>query len=746
MFSVQNFGNQNSSNQQGKFIRPLPGDDMYNVEKFDLSVTIDDSRQELTGLISYATALFSITTIKRIINQYLNLLRQLTASPNTRYSQINIMDDVEFDKVVYKWNSTEKYYPKEKTISQLFEEQVERSPENCALVFEGKQMSFRELNETSNQLAKHIRQVFRERNNSDLIPDTLIALYVERSIEMVVAIMAVLKTGAAYVPMDISYPQERIDFLLTDTNAPIILNLRRQKSKVRLPEEKVICIDLSESIYNGENTNPHISCNPKNLAYVIYTSGTTGRPKGVMVEHGAFSQFVYNFNDLLREEPDTKISGVLSLTNYVFDIFGLEYALPLITGTTITLSSIDKVTANEISENQIIQQTPGSLFHFAANFSEKLKTNICLVGGEALSPNVAARLLQSFKKVFNVYGPAETVIWSSIHEITDPEHPYIGKPLFNEQVYVLDGQLQPSPIGVTGELYIGGAGLAKGYLNLPDLTKERFIANPFATDEGKAKGYARLYKTGDLVRWQENGILEFIGRNDDQVKVRGHRIELAEVSNALSGIHGIHESCVLAKVRTSGNGIEKYLVAYYIPDTLADNITNEFISSELLKVLPEYMLPDAFVAMAKFPLTVNGKLDKKALPDPGFQNAIDSYSPPATKTEQSICSLWQEVLGLECVGTTDDFFRIGGNSISAIQVSHMMSRLLSCELKVADIFKYKTIAHLLKNSLGQEMIHSRLYFLMRRKEFGLLSNMNKVPTPIICRSCLRSKRHLTWKA
>lgn len=700
MFSVQNFGNQNSANQQGRIIRPLANENLYNIEKFDLSVTIDDSRQELAGLISYATSLFRKTTITRLISHYNNLLRQLIALPNAHYSSINIMDEEEYDTVVHKWNSTEKYYPKEKTIIQSFEEQVEANPSNCALICEGKQMSFSELNERSNQLARHIRQLFKERNNYELKPDTLIALYIERSIEMVIAIIAVLKSGAAYVPMDVSYPQERIDFLLADTQAPIILNLRRQKTKINLPEDKVICVDLSETIYTGEPANQLIAVDPKHLAYVIYTSGTTGKPKGVMAEHGAFAQFVYNFNDRLWTETNTRFSGVLSLTNYVFDIFGLEYALPLITGTTITLSSIDKVSDDDITEHQIIQQTPGSLFHFAANFSEKLKTNICLVGGEALSSNVAARLLQSFNRVYNVYGPAETVIWSTINEVTDPATPFIGKPLYNEQVYVLDSQLMPVPIGVTGELYIGGAGLAKGYLNLPDLTKERFIANPFAIENDRS----RLYKTGDLVRWTENGILEFIGRNDDQVKVRGHRIELGEVANALSQITGILDSCVLAKVRATGNSNEKYLAAYYIPDPQAGNITDDIIKSELLKVLPEYMLPDAFIAMTAFPLTVNGKLDKKAMPDPGFQIVSESYTPPGTDVEQSICSLWQEVLGIDRVGITDDFFRIGGNSISAIQVSHMMSRNLKCELRVADIFKYKSIAQLLQHSIGQEMI------------------------------------------
>ncbi len=693
-FSLQNFGEQG---QAKSYLRSLPVESVYEIEKFDLSVFINDGSDEIKGFISYSTSLFRKNTIERFITHFIHLISQLLEVPEKPYSQISLLHPEEYNQIIYQWNDTNKYYPKDKMVHQLFQEQVERVPDCTALAFGQQRLTYKELNERSNQLARYVRTQYEQRMVQPLVGDILIALYLDRGLEMVIGILAVLKAGGAYVPIDITYPQDRIDYILEDTKVELVLSQKHllESENRQLPHDKTLYIDLTESIYQGEDgSNLPQHSTVSDLAYVIYTSGTTGKPKGVMVEQGVFLQFIYNFNDFLLDKLNLNKQNILSLTNYVFDIFGLEYALPLITGSTVTISSIDNINEEEILNNQIIQQTPSSLLQIATNYSGKLSDIICLVGGEALLPSVAQKLTQSFKKVFNVYGPAETVIWSSAHEITNPDEPNIGKPLFNEHVYVLDPNKIPVPIGIIGELYIGGAGLARGYLKRPELTQERFVPNPFSTDADRAMGYTRLYKTGDLVRWLPDGNLEFIGRNDGQVKIHGYRIELGEIEHAISHIPGVNQCCVLAKERKTESGTDKYLVAYYVLDRNDDSLDQTTILDRLSQILPEYMLPNVLVEMESFPLTVNGKLDRRVLPDPDFKILPEEYVGPTTEQEFELCAIWQEVLGIDRVGITDDFFRIGGNSILAIQVSHRMSKTLGCEVRVADVFKHRTIKNL----------------------------------------------------
>ncbi len=700
MFGVQGFGGVQEGGQQG-YLRPVHQEGIYEIEKFDLSVFIDDSKAELEGQISYARSLFEEGTIARMRGHYLHLLDQLLEAPQEAYSRMSLLGAQEYKEIVEDRNATDREHNGDRTIAELFEEQVQRTPDNIALVFNDQQLTYSELNTRSNQLARHIRSQYQQRTKQEMAPGTLIALYLERGLELVAGILGVLKAGGAYVPIDTGYPQERMDHLLEDTQASLVLCQTQvsEQNNSALPKQKMINIDLSSEFYITEDsTDLPVYSGPADLAYVIYTSGTTGKPKGVMVEHRSFSQFITDFNEHLNGHG-VKAGNVLSLTNYVFDIFGLEYALPLVTGNKVTLSSVDKVTEAEIAGNEIIQQTPGSLSLLAAHFSDKLSNSICLTGGEALSPAVADKLLRSFKRVFNVYGPAETVIWSTACEVTDASKPYIGKPLFNEQTYILDANHIPVPIGVPGELYIGGAGVARGYLNHGDLTAERFVPDPFATAAGREKGYRRMYRTGDLVRWLADGNIEYIGRNDDQVKIRGYRIELGEIAHALSQVPGISQSHVAAKERVTAAGRTKYLVGYYVADKNAQ-VNGTTITEALSKVLPEYMVPGAYVELSAFPLTVNGKLDKRALPEAELGTTGEQYEGPTTEAEAAICQIWQEVLGVDRVGVTDDLFRIGGNSILAIQVSHRMGRWLGCDIKVSDVFRYRTIKELLLHSVG----------------------------------------------
>jgi amino acid adenylation domain-containing protein/thioester reductase-like protein len=695
LLEVQDFSSlDKNDDQQETFLRRLPTTHLYQVERFDLSIVLDGSRPELTGEVSYATTLFRQETIERIIDHYVHLLTQLSAAPEQPYHRHSLLSAKEYDEVINRWNATDRSYPKNKTIVDLFSEQAEKTPDNIALVFEKQWLTYKELDEKSNQLARQIRELYRRRTKKIMERDSLIALYLDRCLELVIAILAVMKAGGAYVPIDINHPQERVDLILEDTGAELVLSRSHlDHGSVHLPKDKVIQVDLDADFYNTNDTShlPQYG-QTSHLAYVIYTSGTTGRPRGVKVEHAALSQFVCNFRDYLRDRCDIACCSVLSLTNYVFDIFGLEYALPLITGDRVTVSSIDKATEEEISFSYIIQQTPGGLMPLAAKYGSKLSGNICLVGGEALLPSVAEKLIPSFKKVFNVYGPTETVIWSTAHEVKSMDEPYIGRPLFNEQAYVLDADRRPVPVGVKGDLYIGGAGLARGYLNLPALTADRFIPNPFATAEDGAKGYTRLYRTGDIVRWLPDGNLQFFGRHDDQVKIRGYRIELGEIEHALLRVGGIRQVSVVVRERKREDGNDKFLAAYYLPDK-DSSVDQNAVRSALSRALPGYMVPSVLIQMRSWPLTANGKLDKRALPEPDFVPAPKEYIAPANDLEKSLCSIWQEVLGVEQIGTADDFFRVGGDSILSIQAANRISqRGTDCQIK--DIFEYRTIARL----------------------------------------------------
>lgn len=706
MVGVQSFSGKEIDHKRKEYFSPYRGASSYNIAKFDLSIFIDDSGEQLNGRVNYATSLFDQSTIHRLIDHYLHLLSELSSVPQKPYNQISLLDAKEHKRLVYDWNATDKLYPKEKTIHGLFEESVKKSPERVALIFDEQTLSYKELNERSNQLARRIRAVYKQNTGNSMGPDTLIALCVERSLEMIIGILGILKAGAAYVPIDVSYPQTRIDYLLEDTQAAVVLTQKQvlDKDRIKLASHKALLIDLSESLYlEEENSNLPLHSTSRGLAYVIYTSGTTGNPKGVMLEHFSLCNRVLHIIDYSSINPS---DFHLFKTNYVFDASFFEMFTHLLVGARIQITQelFDLTELNRLLERKkftSLHLVP-SQFELVASMINKVQLQKIYFSGEALTASILKKLDRQVS-AYNYYGPTE------LGEITGfkPTHPeeasVIGKILPNCRHYVLDTNLLSVPIGVVGELYIGGTGLARGYWNNQSLTEERFIDNPFATESDKLLGYTRLYKTGDKVRRLPEGNLEYLGRNDDQIKIRGHRVELAEVEHALSGINGIRQSCVLVKERETQLGATKYLVGYYMPEQGVD-LTQDDLLDQLAGILPDQFIPSALVRMGSFPLTKNGKLDRKMLPQAELESPEFAYIAPTTEIELSICGIWESVLGLKRVGITDNFFMIGGNSILAIQVSHQMSVVLGNEVKVADVFKYKSIAQLLEQVNGRKQV------------------------------------------
>ncbi|AGC75285.1 amino acid adenylation domain protein [Nonlabens dokdonensis DSW-6] len=687
---------------------------------YPLNITVYEYSDVLTIELQYDGDYLTEEKANSHLVRLEDILDQVINTPDQLHSKISLLNSSEYDQVIHQWNSTDVDYPRDKTIYEMFESQVENVPDNIALVYEDKELTYNELNERSNELARHIRSSYKERTGNDLKPDTLIALCLDRSLEMIIGILGVLKAGGAYVPIDPDYPQDRIDYILEDTEAALVLSQRGvfKDRSTSLPEGRVVYIDLSAPFYKDEDSsNLTRYSTSTDLIYVIYTSGTTGKPKGVMVENKGVNNLI-NFHN--KQYAQLSVNPQVALvSNYNFDFSVQQIFNTILFGHTLHVLSKDRILnpslfndyliANEI---EVFEMTPTLFSHLILPFNnyENSKLKFINIGGENLSPSIISNFLdKNISKdisIINTYGPTEFTVDATLYKIDfnkdsliDNESVSIGSPISNTRVYVLDKFKQVVPIGVIGELYIGGAGLSRGYLNNPNLTEERFIENPFATDEDREKGYTRLYRTGDLVRWLSDGNLEYIGRNDDQVKIRGYRIELGEIEYALRSIEGITRSCVLVKESVKDSNTSKHLIGYYILEEPDIELSEEFIIEELSKALPEYMVPSSLIKMDNFPLTINGKLDKKALSDVEFGSLNDLYVAPTTETEKALCRIWEEVLGLERVGITDDFFKIGGDSILCITLSHRMSEFSHKDIQVSDIFEYVTISELIENFL-----------------------------------------------
>ncbi|MFN6560832.1 MAG: amino acid adenylation domain-containing protein [Nostoc sp. ChiSLP01] len=680
---------------------------------FDISFNVMEIGDELILNCEYNTDLFDAATISRILGYFQTLVEGIITHPEQRLLELPLLSEAEQHQLLVEWNNTQADYPQDKCIHQLFEAQVERTKQAIAVTFGQQQLTYQQLNARANQLAHYLQTL-------GVVPGVLVGICLERSLDMLVGLLAILKTGAAYVPLDLSYPQQRLAFMLADSQASVILTQKQLLDTLPEHSATVVCLDSdSELITTCNQHNLIIEVQPHNLAYIIYTSGSTGQPKGVAIEHGS----VVNFLTAMQQQLGCQtVDTLLSVTTISFDIAVLELFLPLVVGAKVALVSYEVASdgsklLQQMSDScpTFMQATPATWRMLLAAGWQGSPQMTILCGGEALQHQLAEQLLQRVAALWNMYGPTETTIWSTTYRVDGQENAVsIGRPIANTQIYILDPLLQPVPVGVSGELYIGGVGVARGYLNARELSVAKFIANPFSHKEG-----ARLYKTGDLARYLGDGNIEYLGRIDNQVKIRGFRIELGEIEALLLEHPQVQEAVVIVREDQPG---DKRLVAYVVSDRDRVPTTSE-LRGFLKEKLPDYMLPSVFVMQSVLPLTPNGKVDRKALPTPDLStNGLsEDFAAPSTPTEEILVQLWMEVLGRKQVSIYDNFFDIGGHSLLIIQVGNKVREIFNSNISVTDLFKYPTISTLAKylsqeNNVEQTAIASINELAKKQKE------------------------------
>jgi len=685
--------------------------DFETTTKFDLTLSVTDTGDRLRCSLQYRSELFEFDTIQRMVRHFTVLLGSICSDTQLPVGQLPLMAAVEKQQLLTDWNQTVSEYPRHLQIHQLIEQQARRTPDAIACTFENTSLSYQQLNAEANQLARHLKA-----NTTDV--DKFVGVCLERSNAMLVALLAVLKSGCAYVPIDPGYPQSRTQFVIE--SAQLRLLLTQQNLLEKLPHQNITCICLdaeSDIITKLENSNLATLSAENALAYSIYTSGSTGKPKGVAVTQQAFVNFLCAMQESVGINQDNVLLAVTSLS---FDIAGLELFLPLMVGARTVIASRTAATNAEALDRLIVQHnvnvlqaTPATWQLLIQNGWQPGKGLKALCGGEPLSPQLGNQLLACGVDLYNMYGPTETTVWSTVNHITDAiksNNVAIGRPIANTSIFILDDAMQPVPIGVAGELYIGGDGLAQGYIGREDLTAAAFISNPFGHYDPNydPNGSARLYRTGDLARYLTDGQLQCLGRIDQQVKVRGFRIELGEIETLLNQKKVIREGIVDTVNDLDG---ELILVAYLVIDEALTADAKAALPAEIVEFLqrhlPDYMIPRRFSMLDTLPLTPNGKLDRKALPKLESSGVLETaYVAPRDETERNLIAIWAEVLGQEKIGINDDFFALGGHSLLAVRTTAQIRGALHIDLPLADLFNASTVAKLAaviveKQSLGE---------------------------------------------
>jgi amino acid adenylation domain-containing protein len=653
--------------------------------KNDLILVLADDSSGLRVKVEYRTDLFTEATIERFMQHFRTLLQAIVADPAQPISRLSILPAEERQQVLVSWNQSAGRERVDRCIHQLFEEQCARTPDAIAVQFQDRTLTYRELNARANQLARHLHRLGVE-------PDSRVGLCVHRSPEMMVGLLGIMKASGAYVPLDPTYPRDRIEFMLQDGGVGVLVTQESLLESLSSEQARILCIDRDwESVAQESAENPQFEVSSTNLSYVIFTSGSTGRPKGVQLEHRNVVNFINSVRRLFEVGEHDTYLGVASMS---FDASVLDFYLPLSVGARLVIVDAETIRdGNALAQTMsragvnAMHATPStwrSLVDAGWAGDPKLKV---FSGGEALPWDLAKELLPRCFGLWNLYGPTETAVYSAIHQIAGSDGTVlVGRPIDNTQVYILDANLQPTPMGVPGEICIAGGGVARGYLNRPELTAERFVANPFG-EPG-----VRMYRTGDLGRFRPDGILQCLGRVDHQVKLRGFRIELGEIESVLMQHPGIRQA--IADVRASSAG-DKRLVAYLVFEATGGVAVSD-LRSFLKTKLPDYMVPSAFVVMENLPISPNGKLNRRALPDPddARPELAREFVPPSTPVEQAVAEIFSEVLEVRQVGLHDDFFELGGHSLLATRVVSRLRDRFQIEMSPRFLFESPRVSEM----------------------------------------------------
>jgi amino acid adenylation domain-containing protein len=642
--------------------------------KVDLHMELDRRPEgDISGRLIYNSDLFEPPTARRMVRHWITLLQGIALRPDRVIADLPLLTEEELQQQLVEWNATLTKVPDKTCIHEIFAEQARVAPDKPAVEFRGEALTYGELDRWSNAVAYRLRNAGAGRG-------TVVALCLERSVETVVAMLATLKSGAAYLPLDHRYPAERLSFMLRDSGATIVVT--QQGLVDRLPLDGLTALCIEKERWDQDQLSPRLSppsvIAPDSVAYVIYTSGSTGRPKGVAVKHSS----VVNLMTTLARHPGLDSADrFLAVVPFTFDVSGGDVWVTLGAGATLILASPEQASDDrelglliETSGATVMQATPATWEMLIAGGWAGQPTMVALCGGEELTPTLAAGLLDRTGELWNMYGPTETTVWSMCEHVERGKDVSIGRPIGNTRVYILDWHLMPVPVGVSGELFIGGAGVAVGYVNRPELTSERFLPSPFNPDE-------RIYRTGDLARFLPDGRVAIQGRVDYQVKVRGFRVEPGEVESAIMAHPGIRQALVMSRRDVQGSS----LVAYIVGHNRGHAPPASELRDQLQGSLPSYMMPSSFVELDALPLTLNGKVDRSALPDPAYRG--DDYRAPESDLEAHLASLFAEVLGLERVGLDDDFFELGGHSLLALHLLRRIEQDFNVRLPLVSIFE-----------------------------------------------------------
>ncbi|HEY3580423.1 MAG TPA: amino acid adenylation domain-containing protein, partial [Pyrinomonadaceae bacterium] len=662
----------------GVCFRPVELDTMTT--KFDLTLNFAEANQGLLLTLEYSTDLFEAATIKRMLAHLQTLLAGAAANPSAQISELPLLTAYERDEVLVQFNDNARDSVPALSLHELFEAHAAQTPDALALVFSEERLSYAQLNQRANRLARYLQGL-------GVGPELLVGICLERSIDTVVSVLAVLKAGGAYVPLDPAYPQDRIAFMLEDSRPAVLLTTQSIEQTLPGSEARVVRLDTDSHLldqFSGDNVASGISGD--NPAYVIYTSGSTGQPKGVVLTHRGLANVR---EEQFRAFGHGPTDRVLQFSSLNFDASVFEMVMALATGAALVMGTKEELLPGlplqQFLREQSITNTilpPSAMALTSTDDLPALRTLIA--GGEAVSAELVVRLSNG-REFFNAYGPTETTIWSSVSRCRAGEgRPTIGKSLGNMQMFALDEKLEPVPVGVAGELYIGGVQLGRGYLNRPELTATRFVPHPFATTPG-----ARLYRTGDLGRYRADGAIEYLGRIDHQVKVRGFRIELGEIEAALREQPIVRDVVVLVREDTKE---DKRIVAYIVLSEEREAPADE-LRRAIQQKLPSFMIPSAFFVLEALPLSPNGKIDRKALPAPDHArpDIERPFVAPRTPIEEMIAGIWSQVLNLEQVGIHDNFFSLGGHSLLATQVAQRVRQTFNIELPLRLFFETPTV-------------------------------------------------------